>query len=196
MEDTSLGSRLKLDKGLLPSCLSCCATYEKIFGIVGIGSISNTWERIFSYCSFNPHKNCIARSSCFRWAMVVSTKQVHLTVHVHMGSGLKFSISYPYDSQLREVFCDWERSLLNGWSFLLEFWNSQKVPLRVPRLQIIPNLFRFVHPQDTLSNGDGYWMDQPRYHHVVTATPCPVSSIRFQWLGCFFVYKLYFVLGA
>ena len=93
-EGTSLVSRLKLDKELLPvSCLSCCATYEKIFGIVGIRSMSNTWDRTLLYCSFNPRKNCMAQSSRFRWAMVVRTEQVHLTMHEHTGSGLKFVIS-------------------------------------------------------------------------------------------------------
>ena len=61
--------------------------------MVGMGSMSNTWDLTLLYCSFNPHRNCMARSSNFRWAMMVRTEHVHLMVQEQVGSGLKFSIS-------------------------------------------------------------------------------------------------------
>ena len=56
--------------------------------------MSNTWDRMLLYCSFNPRKNCMAWSSSLRCAMVVRIEQVHLMVQEQVGSGLKFSISY------------------------------------------------------------------------------------------------------
>ena len=61
--------------------------------MAGIGSISNTWDRMFVYCSFKPRKNCIARSSSFLCAIMAKAEQEHLLLQVQAGSGLKFSIS-------------------------------------------------------------------------------------------------------
>ena len=94
METFSFDSRLRFERELIPdSCHSCWATYEKIFGMVGMGSMSNTCDLMLLYCSFKPRRNCIARSSNLRCTMVVRTEHVHLMVQEQVGSGLKFSIS-------------------------------------------------------------------------------------------------------
>jgi len=89
-----LDSRLIFVMRLLPnSCHSCCATYEKIFEIVGMGSICKKCDQTLLYCSFKPLRNCIARSSSLCCAMVTRTEQEHLTVQEQIGFGMKFSIS-------------------------------------------------------------------------------------------------------
>ena len=89
-----LGSRLTPAIRLFPkSCRSCCATNEKIFDIVGNGSMSKTCDRTLLYCSFKPRRNCIARSLSFLCAKVVRAEHVHRIVQEQVGSGLKFSNS-------------------------------------------------------------------------------------------------------
>ena len=91
---------LPLGSGLIPairlfpkSCRSCCATYEKIFDIVGNGSMSKTCDQTLLYCSFKPRRNRIARSLSFLCAMIVKAEHVHRRVQEQVGSGLKFSNS-------------------------------------------------------------------------------------------------------
>ena len=92
--EISLDSKLKLGEEELPSsCRSCCATYEKIFDMAGMGSMSNTGDQMLVYRSFKPRKNCIARSSSFLCAIMAKAEQEHLMLQVQAGSGLKFSIS-------------------------------------------------------------------------------------------------------
>ena len=91
--EISLDSRLRFKEVLPSNYRSCWASYENIFEIVGIGSMSSTWDRTLAYCASSPPKNCIARSSSFLCAIMEKAEQEHLTVQEQIRSGLKFSIS-------------------------------------------------------------------------------------------------------
>ena len=154
--------------------------------------MSNTWDQTLPYCSFNPRKNCMARSSCFRWAIVVRTEQVHLIVQEQMGSGLKFSIS----SHMMRSFMKY--SVTERVPCFIDdasCWRSE-IPLRVSRLQITLDFFYFVHSYNTLSNWNGYRMNDPRHHHVIAAAPCSIRSISLQWFWCISVYKFHFIFST
>ena len=89
---------------------------------------------------------------------------------------LKFLANWNYDLDSHKGFCSswksFQKPLLNNSPpsrlrpYILTR-NAWEVTLRISCLEIIPNFYNFVHPDEALMNRDKNIVDQPRDHHVV-----------------------------